>query len=85
LNYTDKNDKRVLNILSKRTEDVELKKYALQCMGETNTFEYTLKVLKSYEQKILEQIEKLGGNEDLVKILKYLMLQIPKQENLKRL
>jgi geranylgeranyl diphosphate synthase, type III len=75
----------VLNILSKRTEDVELKKYALQCMGETNTFEYTLKVLKSYEQKILQQIESLGGNEDLVKILKYLMLQIPKQENLKRL
>eukprot|EP01080_Neovahlkampfia_damariscottae_P010004 gene10004-2323_t len=87
LNNTDKTDKRVLNILSKRTEDVELKKYALECMGETNTFDYTLKVLKKYEQLCLKQIEELGGNKYLDKILNYLMQQIPQQqqENIKRL
>ena len=58
-------------------------------MRETKTFEYTLKILKEYEKICLKQIEELGGNKYLIKILNYLMQQIPttqqQQENIKRL
>lgn len=70
-------DKRVLNILSKRTEDVDLKKYALECMKETKSFDYTLSVLTKYYELVLKEIQALGGNQQLITIVEYLMKQIP--------
>jgi geranylgeranyl diphosphate synthase, type III len=69
-------DSRVLNILKKKTSDVDLKKYALSVMNETNSFEYTLLEIKKYYDVIVESIKELGGNEFLMKIVNNLMLQI---------
>lgn len=75
----DPQDRRLLNILAKKSEEIQLKKYALVCMNETESFKYTLTVLRDYEQKIKSQIKILGGNKELVEILDYLMKQIPSE------
>lgn len=77
----DPNDRRVLNILTKRSEDILLKKYALVCMNETQSFKYTLEVLREYEKKIKIQIKNLGGNKELEDILDHLMKQIESSED----
>lgn len=41
-------------------------------MEKTGSFEYTNKVMKEYESKILQEIERLGGNASLVQIIEHL-------------
>jgi len=65
-------DSKLLNILKQKTTEVELKKYALSIMEKTGSFEYTKKVMKDYEERIFEEIKKLGGNETLLQLVEEL-------------
>ena len=69
-------DKRLLNIVKQRTEEEMLKRYAVRIMNETKTFEYTIMKLRESEARMYEEMEKLGGNEYLYKILQTLMKQV---------
>jgi len=55
--------------LKQHTTDVDLKKFALSCMEETNSFEYTRGVLRGLYREMMQEIEALGGNPPLVKII----------------
>ncbi|CAD5120299.1 DgyrCDS8872 [Dimorphilus gyrociliatus] len=58
----DKNKSKIMNILRQRTEDIDVKKYCVQLIEDSGSFDYTIKVLKELEKQIIENIEKLGGN-----------------------
>lgn len=53
---------QVINILRQRTENIDLKKFAISCIENTGSFEYTRKVLADLETKSLNEVQKLGGN-----------------------
>lgn len=65
-------DHRLLSILKQRPSDVELKKYAVKYMEQTGSFTYTEKVLKMLYEEILVEIDKLGANPYLMKIVELL-------------
>eukprot|EP00164_Ancoracysta_twista_P004570 GFYU01006168.1.p1 GENE.GFYU01006168.1~~GFYU01006168.1.p1 ORF type:complete len:305 (-),score=93.89 GFYU01006168.1:191-1105(-) len=73
-------DHRLLSILKQHTEDVDKKKYAVQVMKETKSFEYTRKVLWELHGDIVKEIEALGGNEMLVSLLDVLAQEIDKEQ-----
>ena len=57
------------NILRQRTEDVDVKKYFLQCLQTAGSLEYTRQKLLELEERLLTEINRLGGNhllQDLV-------------------
>jgi geranylgeranyl diphosphate synthase type 3 len=72
----DPEDTRVLSILKKRTEDVELKRYAQQLMVEKGSLEYTRDKCFSLKGEIIQQIESLGGNPHLLKLIELLDVQL---------
>jgi len=65
-------DHRILSILKQRTNDVELKKYVIKYMEQTGSFEYTKLILEGLHKDIIEEVNKLGGNELLMKIVELL-------------
>jgi geranylgeranyl diphosphate synthase type 3 len=69
-------DKRLLNIVKQKTEDDMLKRYAVQIMKESKSFEYTITKLRESETRMYQEMEKLGGNEYLSKIVQTLMKQV---------
>eukprot|EP01092_Planopodium_desertum_P009472 TRINITY_DN40581_c0_g2_i1.p1 TRINITY_DN40581_c0_g2~~TRINITY_DN40581_c0_g2_i1.p1 ORF type:complete len:164 (-),score=25.53 TRINITY_DN40581_c0_g2_i1:111-572(-) len=62
-------DQQLTNILKQRTTDVEIKKHALRLMESTGSLEYTVKKIKELHSKVLAEIEKLGGNDYLTKLM----------------
>jgi geranylgeranyl diphosphate synthase type 3 len=72
----DPEDTRVLSILKKRTEDVEVKRYAQQLMVEKGSLEYTRDKCFSLKGEIIPQIESLGGNPQLLKLIELLDVQL---------
>ena len=52
-------NRQLMNILKQKTEDVEVKKYAVQYMEGTGSFEYCRVVLQALKQKALGMIETL--------------------------
>ena len=65
-------NRQLISILRQRTEDVELKRFAIQCVEQSGSFEYTRQVLLGLEKETFEEIERLGGNPLLVKIVQKL-------------
>lgn len=51
------------DILKQRTQDIELKKYAVEYMTKMGSFDYTRKVLAELLEEIKKEIERLGGNQ----------------------
>lgn len=72
----DPEDTRVLSILKKRTEDVEVKRYAQQLMVEKGSLEYTRDECFSLKGEIVQQLESLGGNPQLLKLIELLDVQL---------
>ena len=72
----DPEDTRVLSILKKRSEDVEVKRYAQQLMVEKGSLEYTRDECFSLKGEIVQQIESLGGNPQLLKLIELLDVQL---------
>eukprot|EP01134_Creolimax_fragrantissima_P001249 CFRG1249T1 len=58
-------DHQLLNILKQRTESHEVKKYALQLIYKTGSFEFTKRELDRLADLAIEQIVGLGGNDPL--------------------
>ncbi|KJE91883.1 geranylgeranyl pyrophosphate synthetase [Capsaspora owczarzaki ATCC 30864] len=61
--------RQLLNILKQRTTDIDMKKFCLETMRKTGSFEYTIKVLNELEQEALSEIAKLGGNQMLTDLI----------------
>lgn len=73
---SDPNDTRLLSILKKKTEDIDVKRYAQQLMLEKGSLEYTRTECFSLKGEIIEQIEELGGNPHLLKLIEMLDIQL---------
>jgi geranylgeranyl diphosphate synthase, type III len=70
--HANPHDHRILNILKQRTGDYDIKKHAVDYMRTLGTFDYTVRVVDKLFRQVLNEIDKLGGNPELVKILHYL-------------
>jgi len=71
----DPSNRQLLNILKQKSTSVELKRFGLQLLERTNTFNYCLEFLKDMEQQARNEIKQLGENPMLEKILD--MLSVP--------
>lgn len=61
------------DVLQKRPTTPTLKQYAISYLQEqTKSFEYTLSVLQDLERQTYREIERLGGNPGLEKIIRML-------------
>uniref|UniRef100_UPI00398E3EC3 geranylgeranyl pyrophosphate synthase n=1 Tax=Pristiophorus japonicus TaxID=55135 RepID=UPI00398E3EC3 len=63
---------QVQNILRQRTENVDVKKYCVNYLEKVGSFDYTRQTLKQMESEAYKIIEKLGGNPQLVALIKQL-------------
>jgi geranylgeranyl diphosphate synthase type 3 len=72
----DTSDTRLLSILKQRTEDVDVKRYAQTLMKEAGSLAYTRKKCAALKEKIVDEIEALGGNPSLLKIINVLDVQL---------
>ena len=73
---SDVDDSRLLSILKQKTEDIELKKYAQKLMKNAGSLKYTRDKCVKLKDTILSQIEELGGNKTLTKLIKLLDVQV---------
>lgn len=73
---TRPNDHRLLSILRQRTEDVEIKKHALEWLSQCGSLEYTRRVLRSLKQQVFEEIGRLGGHDVLVGLIQQLDVEL---------
>jgi len=73
-------DHRLSSILKQRTEDTDVKRYAQQIMVESGSLEYTRENCTVLKEEILLEIEYLGGNPPLIKLLEALDIQIHEME-----
>jgi len=69
-------DNRLLSILKQKTEDIEVKRYAQRIMVESGSFDYTRSKLNDLRVEITKEIETLGGNPALTKLMAVLEGQI---------
>ena len=66
-----------MNILQKRSNSLDLKQYALQLLEHTNTFDYCREFLANIEREARQEIEQLGGNTKLERIMDALSIPLP--------
>ena len=69
---------QLLSILKQRTEDVDVKRYAQRLMNEAGSLVYTRKKCTELKGEIVQQIENLGGNLPLLKLIEMLDVQVEK-------
>jgi len=60
---------RLINILKQKTQEPEVLRFAVDCIKKAGSFEYTLAYLAKIEKELRAEIDKLGGNPKLVRIL----------------
>lgn len=73
---SDPNSRQLLNILKQKSDSVELKQFALQLLEKTNTFAYCRQFLAVLEKEARKEIESLGGNKTLEKIMNVLSIKV---------
>ncbi|KAF9959607.1 geranylgeranyl pyrophosphate synthetase [Mortierella alpina] len=73
----DPGSRKLLNILKQKPTEPELKIYAVNLMHATKTFEYCRKQMSLYEQRVREEIQRLGGNSRLERIIDLLSVPDP--------
>jgi len=66
---SDTKNRQLINVLRQRTEDIDIKKFAISCVEKSGSFEYTREVLLGLERDVLQEIANRGGNEMLVKVV----------------
>lgn len=62
-------DTQIMNILRQRPTDLEVKKYCVSLLEKYGSFEYTLQVLEDLDAKVRSQVDKLGGNHQLIALM----------------
>ncbi|KAG1136665.1 hypothetical protein G6F37_002764 [Rhizopus arrhizus] len=67
-------NRQLLNIISQKPTSVEVKQYALEIIKRAGSFEYVQEFLHQKEQEALNEIERLGGNPMLEKVIRALSL-----------
>ena len=72
----DTTDNRLTNILRQRTEDIDVKKYAVQYMVQCGALVHTRDVLRELREKIDTEITRLGGHSTLSVLLLRLDTQL---------
>ncbi|KAF9646193.1 terpenoid synthase [Thelephora ganbajun] len=71
-------NRQILNILQKRPTTPTLKKHVIGYLANsTNSFAYTLSVMNTFRNKVISEIERLGGNPRLDAIVELLSRGIP--------
>lgn len=60
---------KLTHILRQRTEEIEVKKYAVKLLKEAGSFAYTKSVLEDLDARVRREVQKLGGNERLIKVM----------------
>lgn len=65
-------DTRLLNILKQRTEDYDIKKYAVSYMHMCGSLVYTRETLRRLRGELVEAIEGLGGHAELTALMTFL-------------
>ena len=76
----DEGDRQLLNILKQRTESIEVKRYAVEYMRKSGSFEHTREVLRGMDREARRCVEGLGGNELITAILDMLKVEEPEEE-----
>jgi len=69
---------QLLSILKQRTEDVDVKRYAQRLMFDAGSLRYTREKCTELKKEIVKQIEELGGNEPLLRVIEMLDVQVEK-------
>ncbi|KAI7871712.1 geranylgeranyl pyrophosphate synthase [Spinellus fusiger] len=75
----DPKNHQLINILRKKSSCIELKKFAVELIEKTGSFNYSLAYMSKMEKGILQEIEELGGNPILEKIMS--MLHVEKEQD----
>lgn len=65
-------DTRLLSILRQRTEDVDVKKHAVDWMEACGSIEYTRVALKELKESVMKEIALLGGHKRLEALIEKL-------------
>ncbi|KAF9058675.1 isoprenoid synthase domain-containing protein [Rhodocollybia butyracea] len=74
--HADTSNRQVLNVLQKRPTTPTLKSYAISYLkNHTKSFHYTLDVLEKLHEQALAEIERLGGNKALVKLMESFVVE----------
>lgn len=60
---------KLLDILRQRTRNVDVKKYCVKLLDNYGSFEHTRKVLTQLDSDARKEVENLGGNPLMIKIL----------------
>ncbi|KAF2368606.1 Polyprenyl synthetase [Trinorchestia longiramus] len=60
---------QIINIIRQRPKDTEVKRYCVSLLEKYGSLAYTRDMLRQLEQQAKEEIEKLGGNPLLVKVI----------------
>ena len=69
-------DTRLLHILRLRTEDLEIKKHALDWMNQCGSLVYTRSFLSTLKLQVMSEIAKLGGHSQLSALIDHLDSQL---------
>lgn len=67
---------QLVSILKQRTEDVDVKRYAQRLLSDAGSLRYTRDKCTELRKSIVAQIEQLGGNQPLMKVIDMLDVQI---------
>ena len=62
-------DQQIISILRQRTKDTDLKRYCISLLDKFGSFEYTRQTLVQLDLDARREIEKLGGNPILERVL----------------
>jgi geranylgeranyl diphosphate synthase type 3 len=73
---SDPTDTRILSILKKKTEDVDVKRYAQRLLLEKGSLEYTIAKCHDLKKELVIEIGRLGGNAPLLKLVELLDVQL---------
>ncbi|XP_018378172.1 PREDICTED: geranylgeranyl pyrophosphate synthase-like [Trachymyrmex cornetzi] len=64
-------DEEIINILKQRSKNIKVKRYCAEVLESYGSFKYARDVLDELEKKIRTDVDRLGGNPLLIKILDY--------------
>ncbi|GAB1867407.1 Geranylgeranyl pyrophosphate synthase isoform X1 [Camponotus japonicus] len=66
---TNPDDKQIMNILKQRTRDIGIKRHCIKLLEKFGSLKYTRSILEELDMKARAEIDRLGGNPLLIKIL----------------